>query len=104
MTDSSTRPIAGRRHRVAQAVVEAVRAERGPGPGGSRRIALRMGDEKVITYWLEDESGASLRAVGARVVGTLKPKERSVPSRPRERSPPRRCRRRGMPTKVPPGS
>jgi hypothetical protein len=43
-----------------------------------------MGDEKVITYSLEEESGASLRAVGARVVGTLKPKEWGMPSRPRE--------------------
>jgi hypothetical protein len=52
--------------------------------GRVKRIALLMGYEKVITYTLEEESGASLRAVGAQVVGTLKPKEWSVPSRPRE--------------------
>ena len=42
-----------------------------------------MGYEKVNTHTLEEESGASLRAVGARVVATLKPKEWSGPSRPR---------------------
>jgi hypothetical protein len=52
--------------------------------GRVKRIALLMGYEKVITSTLEEESGASLRAVGARVVGQVKPKERSVPSRPRE--------------------
>jgi hypothetical protein len=52
--------------------------------GRMKRIALLMGYEKIITYTLEEESGASLRAVGAHVVGTLKPKQWSVPSRPRE--------------------
>jgi hypothetical protein len=52
--------------------------------GRFKRIGLLMGYEKVITYTLEEESGASLRVVGAEVVATLKPKERSVPSRPRE--------------------
>ena len=51
--------------------------------GRVKRIAHLMGYEKVITYTLEEESGASLRAVGAKVVGTLTPKEWSVPSRPR---------------------
>jgi hypothetical protein len=51
--------------------------------GRVKRIALLMGYAKVITYTLEEESGASLRAVGAEVVATLKPKEWSVPSRPR---------------------
>jgi hypothetical protein len=52
--------------------------------GRVKRIALLMGYEKVITYTLEEESGASLRAVGAQVVGQVQPKEWSVPSRPRE--------------------
>jgi hypothetical protein len=43
-----------------------------------------MGYDKVITYTLEQESGASLRAVGAKVVGQVKPKEWSVPSRRRK--------------------
>jgi hypothetical protein len=51
--------------------------------GRVKRIALLMGYEKVITYTLEEESGASLRAVGAEVVGQAMPKEWSVPSRPR---------------------
>ena len=52
--------------------------------GRVKRIAVLMGYEKVITYTLEEESGASLRAVGAQVVGSTRPKEWSVPSRPRE--------------------
>ena len=52
--------------------------------GRVKRIALLMGYEKVITYTLEEESGASLRAVGAQIVGSTRPKEWSVPSRPRE--------------------
>src|SRR6266542_4296406 len=52
--------------------------------GRVKRIALLMGYEKVITYTLEEESGASLRAVGAQVVGQVQPKEWNVPSRPRE--------------------
>jgi hypothetical protein len=43
-----------------------------------------MGYTKVITYTLEDKSGASLRAVGAQVVGTVKPKEWNRPSRERK--------------------
>jgi hypothetical protein len=52
--------------------------------GRVRQIAHLMGYQKVITYTLEEESGASLRAVGAQVVGQVQPKEWSVPSRPRE--------------------
>jgi hypothetical protein len=37
--------------------------------GRVKRIALLLGYSKVITYTLEEESGASLRAVGAQVVG-----------------------------------
>jgi hypothetical protein len=43
-----------------------------------------MGYSKVITYTLEHESGASLRPVGAQVVGQAQPREWSVPSRPRD--------------------
>jgi hypothetical protein len=50
----------------------------------SKRVAHLMGYEKVITYTLEEESGGSLRAVGAEVVGQVQPKEWGVPSRPRE--------------------
>ena len=52
--------------------------------GRVKRIALLLGYSRVITYTLEEESGASLRAVGAQVVGQAQPKEWSVPSRPRE--------------------
>jgi hypothetical protein len=51
--------------------------------GRVKRIAHLMGYEKVITYTLEEESGASLRAVRAQVVSQVQPKEWSVPSRPR---------------------
>jgi hypothetical protein len=43
-----------------------------------------MGYTKVITYTLKEESGASLRAVGAQVVSTVKPKEWNRPSRKRK--------------------
>jgi hypothetical protein len=52
--------------------------------GRVKQIARLMGYEKIITYTLEEESGASLRAVGAKFVGKVQPKEWSVPSRPRE--------------------
>src|SRR4051794_30234478 len=48
--------------------------------GRVKRIAQLMGYEKVITYTLAEESGASLKAVGARVVGEVRPQEWSVPS------------------------
>jgi hypothetical protein len=51
--------------------------------GRVKRIALLLGYSGVITYTLEEESGASLRAVGAQVVGQVEPKEWNVPSRPR---------------------
>jgi hypothetical protein len=51
--------------------------------GRVKRIALLLGYSRVITYTLEEESGASLRAVGAAVVGSVQPKEWNVPSRPR---------------------
>jgi hypothetical protein len=52
--------------------------------GRVKRIAQLMGYQRVITYTLEEESGASLRAVGAEVVGRVRPKEWSVPSRSRK--------------------
>lgn len=52
--------------------------------GRVKRIAALMGYRKVITYTLADELGASLKAVGGRVVGEVRPQEWSVPSRPRK--------------------
>lgn len=49
-----------------------------------KRIAQLFGYRKVITYTLDEESGASLKAVEAKVVGTVQPKEWSVPSRQRK--------------------
>jgi hypothetical protein len=46
-----------------------------------------MGYERVITYTLKEESGASLKAVGARVVGEVEPQEWAVPSPPRKSQP-----------------
>src|SRR5262245_57722600 len=51
------------------------------------RIARMLGYRRVITYSLEKESGASLRAVGARITGRVEPQEWSVPSRPRRSQP-----------------
>jgi hypothetical protein len=42
--------------------------------GRIKRIALLMGYEKVITYTLQEESEASLRAVEARLVGEVRPR------------------------------
>lgn len=52
-----------------------------------RRDAHLMGYEKVVTYTLAEESGASLRAVGAKPVAAVEPQEWSVPSRPRKSQP-----------------
>lgn len=51
--------------------------------GRVKRIAALMGYQKVITYTLQKESGASLKAVGAKIVGKVQPQEWDVPSRPR---------------------
>jgi hypothetical protein len=51
------------------------------------KIARLMGYERVITYTLESEGGASLRAVGATPTGPLEPGEWSSPSRPRKSQP-----------------
>lgn len=51
------------------------------------RIARLFGYTRIVTYSLASETGASLRAVGARVTGEVKPQEWSVPSRPRRSQP-----------------
>ena len=43
-----------------------------------------MGYTRIITYTLEEESGASLRGVGAKCVSEVKPQQWSVASRPRK--------------------
>lgn len=52
--------------------------------GRVKRIAALMGYERTISYTLKEESGASLKAVGGKVVGEVRPQEWSVPSRPRK--------------------
>lgn len=52
--------------------------------GRVKRIAALMGYSSIITYTLQEESGASLKAVGAKIVGEVQPKEWSVPSRSRQ--------------------
>jgi hypothetical protein len=49
--------------------------------GRVRRIGQLFGYTRIITYTLGEESGESLRAVGAEVVGKVEPKEWSVQSR-----------------------
>lgn len=48
------------------------------------RIARLMGYTRIITYTLESEGGASLRAVGAKATGPLESHEWCNPSRPRK--------------------
>jgi hypothetical protein len=48
--------------------------------GRVKRIGQLFGYARIITYTLEEESGASLRAIGAEVVRKVGPKEWSVPS------------------------
>jgi hypothetical protein len=43
-----------------------------------------MGYTTIITYTLQEESGASLKAVGAKIVGEVQPQELDVPSRSRK--------------------
>lgn len=52
--------------------------------GRMKRIAALMGYSRVITYTLQRECGASLKAVGARVVGNVEPQEWTRPSRSRK--------------------
>ena len=49
-----------------------------------KKIAQVMGYQKVLTYTLTEESGASLRAVGAQKDGIVKPREWSREKRKRE--------------------
>ncbi len=51
--------------------------------GRCKRICAAMGYEKVITYTLKTESGASMRAIGARKDAEVKPGEWSRKDRPR---------------------
>ena len=48
-----------------------------------KKIAQVMGYQKVLTYTLAEESGASLRAVGAQKDGLVKPQEGSRKKRER---------------------
>jgi hypothetical protein len=52
-----------------------------------RKIAALMGYEKVITYTLPSESGASLKAIGAKVERTTKPQSWTRSNRPRHEQP-----------------
>ena len=49
-----------------------------------KRIAQVMGYQKVLTYTLKEESGASLKAVGAQKNGTIKGREWSREKRKRD--------------------
>jgi hypothetical protein len=57
----------------------------GEGEGSSGWIARLMGYRQVITYTLASESGASLRAVGAKPTGPLESHQWDNPNRPRKR-------------------
>jgi hypothetical protein len=54
------------------------------------RIWQQMGGRRMVTYTLQSESGASLRAVGWKLVGDLKPRREGAwegPNRKREWQP-----------------
>ena len=51
--------------------------------GAAWRAAKALGYTKLVTYTLASEAGASLRAAGWRVVGEVKGRSWSTPSRPR---------------------
>lgn len=55
--------------------------------GRVKRIAQLLGYQRIVTYTLAKESGASLRAVGAVVVGEVRPGEWDKPSRRRRTQP-----------------
>lgn len=42
-----------------------------------------MGYEKIITYTLQEESGASLKAIGAEIEAEVRPKSWNCKGRPR---------------------
>jgi hypothetical protein len=50
----------------------------------TKRIGVLMGYSQIITYTLQEENGALLKAVGVRIVGKVHPQEWSVPSRRRK--------------------
>lgn len=53
--------------------------------GAACRATFALGYDRLITYTQEGESGASLRAAGARVLAERKPRKGwTTPSRPRE--------------------
>lgn len=51
--------------------------------GAARRASFALGYRRLITYTLQTEPGTSLRAAGWKVVGEVKGRSWSVPSRPR---------------------
>ena len=51
--------------------------------GACRRAAFALGYKKLVTYTLASESGQSLKAAGYRVVGEVRGRSWSCPSRPR---------------------
>jgi hypothetical protein len=51
--------------------------------GAARRVAAALGYRRIVTYTLQDESGASLRGAGWRITGTVDGRSWSTPSRPR---------------------
>lgn len=51
--------------------------------GASWRAAQALGYRRLITYTLQSESGASLRAAGWRLIGERKGRSWNCPSRPR---------------------
>ena len=52
--------------------------------GKAARAAFALGYDRIGTYTLPDEGGASLRAAGWRLIGQRRSGEWSVPSRPRD--------------------
>lgn len=51
--------------------------------GACRRATFALGYKRLITYTLASEPGTSLRAAGFRVVGEVKGRSWTTPSRPR---------------------
>jgi hypothetical protein len=51
--------------------------------GACRRAAFALGFRRLVTYTLQREAGSSLRAAGWKVVGEVKGRSWSCPSRPR---------------------
>ena len=51
--------------------------------GACRRAAFALGYKRLVTYTLASEGGSSLRAAGYKVVGEVRGRSWSCPSRPR---------------------